>query len=315
MVLAAAAVIAAVVITGVMLSGDPPPRDRTGPGVVLVYEVAPFEGQTQTQARDLAIAGIRARLDEKGTDRPSVRAVGPAQVEIQFGGDPDSVDHVIELIERRAALGIHHVVELDPEMKATIDAAKAEAPSGITAEVDVWDGPDGPHRDEYLWSEDRLRLEAWLQGKGPAVGAGDRRVVLESMAPAAAPIKSRWRTYVIERAPIIGGADVARASVTYDQNTMRPEVELVLDDDGRVRFGQATAAAIGRKLAIVLDGRVMSAPVVMSEIPGGSIRVTMGYSDDPGDAERQAHALVSVVRAGTMPALRLVDRIDVGPAR
>jgi preprotein translocase subunit SecD len=95
---------------------------------------------------------------------------------------------------------------------------------------------------------------------------------------------------------------------------MRPIVQVDLSDGGRARFSDATEAAIGRKLAIVLDGRVVSAPVVQSRIPGGRIQITMGGSDLK-EQEREAHDLVEVLRAGSMPPVVLIERRDVGPAR
>jgi preprotein translocase subunit SecD len=279
------------------------------PVVVLLYEVAPLDGQTVAQAQTQALAGIRQRLDARALDHAGVWPEGDARVRVELGGKDVPVDRMIELIGRSAVLGIHVVVHDDPGMKAMYQAVAAEGPTGISAETDSWSGPDGVSRTDVLVSaDDRARLEAWVQAKGPrAAELGDRKVVYERVG-------QRWRAYLVEKASIVGGADVAQAEATYDAQTMRPIVQVDLSDGGRARFSDATEAAIGRKLAIVLDGRVVSAPVVQSRIPGGRIQITMGGSDLK-EQEREAHDLVEVLRAGSMPPLVLIERRDVGPAR
>jgi preprotein translocase subunit SecD len=289
------------------------------PFVVLTFEVAPLEGQSEREAVQEAIAGIRSRLDSRGLDRPNVAQAGSSRVQVEFGArglDDATVERVIELIGRRAELGIHHVVNDDPAMRAMYQAVATEGPTGISAETDAWSAPGGSMAVDYFVSaDDRARLQAWVQAKGPrAAELGARRVVYERIEPADPKQRPRWRTYLIEQASVVGGADVAKAAATYDPQTMRPNVEIELTADGRQRFASATEASIGKKLAIVLDGRVISAPVVQSRIPGGRVQITMG-AGDPDELEREAHDLVEVLRAGSMPSLTLAERRDVGPAR
>jgi len=313
--MAGVAAVAAVTITAALVLGDGGSPKGGGPYVLLTYEVAPLDGQTEVQARDLAIAGIRQRLDDRALDVPSVIFVGPSRFRVEFGTEGVDVDQVIELIQRSAVLGIHFVDDGNAAMHGMYEAVVAEDPPGIYPLFDSWSGPDGDHRDEWLWSEDRAALEAWLRARPAAEQpAADRRIALERLDEKGLKGQLKWRTYVIETAPIITGADVATSGVTYDTNTLRPEVELDLDADGRVRFADATTTHVGHKLAIVLDGRVVSAPIVQGAIPGGRIRVTMGGSD-PDAQEREAADLVAVLRAGSIPPLLLVDRRDVGPSR
>jgi preprotein translocase subunit SecD len=289
-----------------------------GPYVVLTYEVTPFEGQSEQQAVDQAVRGIRTRLDNRDLDRPSVVQSGRAQVRVELGARDVPVERVMELIMRSGGLGIHRVVHMDPGMNAMYRAVASEGPVGISAETESWTAPGGTSvTDVYVSSDDRAKLEAWVQAEGPrSSDLGERRVVYERVDPdpTAATGKPRWRTYLIEDAAIISGADVARVQATYDPATMRPIVVVELDADGRARFADATAAAVGAKLAIVLDGRVVSAPVVHSRIPGGRVQITMG-GGDPKAQEREAHDLVEVLRAGSVPPLLLIERRDVGPAR
>ncbi len=312
---AAAAAVAVAVTATLVLSGDDGPRRGAGPYVLLVYEVEARDGQAITHARDAAIRGIRERIDARGVAWSSVGAAGEARVQVEVGGEDVPVDRLIDIIGRRAELGIHRVDHEHAGMRELTRQARVDAPAGIEVRDDAWMGPHGDsHTEHFLWAEDRSALEAWVVSRGPALALGtDRRVVYERVEPfGTTPV--HWRAHVIESAAIIDGGDVVKARVLPDPITQQPQVELELGADGRQRFAEATAAALGRKLAIVLDGRVRSAPIVQSPIPGGRIVVTMGGAD-PAAQEREAHDLVAVLRAGSLPRLRLVERRDVGPAR
>jgi preprotein translocase subunit SecD len=72
-------------------------------------------------------------------------------------------------------------------------------------------------------------------------------------------------------------------------------VRVELTPDGGRRFEEFTGANIKRRLAILVDGRVASAPVILSRIPGGIISITMGAGDrdqQRADAERLVHDLL-----------------------
>ncbi len=292
-------------------------RRRFEPRLVLIYEVEVSDGTSATQARDRALHGLRERLDDREV-RAAVVADGAARIRVELAGDDLTLARLTALLERRAVLGIHRVDEDSVTMRALTALARAEAPTGITATVDHWRGPDGDaHQDDYLWSLDRPALEAWIAAaptRDPQTAvAADRRLLLEAMSPHGAG-SARWRTYLVDPDAIITGDDVDDADLVSDPDTLQLQVRLRLSDDGRVRFGTATAAALGHKLAIVLDGKVQSAPVVQSPIPGGEIVVTMG-NGSPEEVLRQASDLVAVLRAGRMPPLRRVHSEIVGPAR
>jgi preprotein translocase subunit SecD len=286
------------------------------PLVILEYDVAPGDGQADEQARDRAINAMRMRIDARAVTEPVVVPHGKSGIHVELRGDPDVLEQTIAILERTAALGIHPIVEDDAGMQAIYDAAMQEKPPGIFPMFDSWRGADDvDHRSLYLWSADPKVLDTWLHARPPAQHVGNgRRLVLEreDHPPAAAAV--RWRTHVIDLAASVTGKDVASAKVTYDEMVVRPQVELTLTADGTRRFGEATAAMVGHKLAIVLDGRVVSAPVVNAPIPGGRIVIAMGAGDEK-QVEREAFDLVETLKAGSMPPIRRLSERHVGPAR
>jgi len=107
-------------------------------------------------------------------------------------------------------------------------------------------------------------------------------------------VQTGFRTYVLEGTPILTEADVAQAEASLSGGAIRePVVVLELTPEAAGRFEQATARAVRHRLAIVVDGVVVSAPLVMSPIPGGMVQITMGNaSADPAvDARRLAGRL------------------------
>lgn len=98
--------------------------------------------------------------------------------------------------------------------------------------------------------------------------------------------------------PLFSGDQVATASIGVDQTGQRT-VDLLLKDAARQAFADYTSAHVGDFFAIVLDGRVITAPVINEAIPGGQIQVSLpGMGGLPlVDAQR----LVTFVRHGALP--------------
>ena len=112
---------------------------------------------------------------------------------------------------------------------------------------------------------------------------------------------------VRERADIDG--DMLRdASHQVSQDTGGWQVNFVLDARGGRIFGDITSKNIGRQFAIVLDEKVISAPVIRSAIPGGSGRITGDFTvEEAGD-------LAILLRAGALPVdLHIMEQRTVGP--
>lgn len=90
---------------------------------------------------------------------------------------------------------------------------------------------------------------------------------------------------------------ILEAEVTADRDTNTPMLNLTFDAPGASDFGALTGKLVRRRLLVVLDGRVTSAPVVMEAITGGRAMITFGRDAKEADAERLAKAL----RGGALP--------------
>ena len=110
-----------------------------------------------------------------------------------------------------------------------------------------------------------------------------------------------WITYYLNRAVELSGSSVTDATVFFDQATNEPQVQVTFDRAGGRRFGDMTTKHVGGKMAIILDNKVNSAPIIQGAITGGITSITVGASDR-AQALREAETLVDVLRTGSLAA-------------
>lgn len=102
--------------------------------------------------------------------------------------------------------------------------------------------------------------------------------------------------FLINDTPVVTGSDIATAAQGFDPDDNSPAVDFRLSGAGARRFGDTTAANVNRQFAIVLDGRVMSAPRINEPIYGGSVQISGGF------AMEEAIDLAAIIAAGELPA-------------
>ncbi|GJE74713.1 MULTISPECIES: protein translocase subunit SecD [Methylorubrum] len=112
----------------------------------------------------------------------------------------------------------------------------------------------------------------------------------------------------VERRVMADGSDLTDAQPAFDPQTHEPMVSFKFNLRGAQKFGQATSENVGRRMAIILDGVIQSAPVIRSAITGGSGQITGNFT------VKDANDLSVLLRAGALPAkLTVVERRVVGP--
>lgn len=112
--------------------------------------------------------------------------------------------------------------------------------------------------------------------------------------------------YVVMKKILLGGDSLDDASVSFDEYN-RPQVNFKFDTPGGRKFAEITRDNIGRRLAIVLDNQVISAPVINSVIPGNGV-IQGQFS------VQEANDLALLMRAGALPApLTVIEERTVGP--
>ncbi|GAA8359589.1 protein translocase subunit SecD [Helicobacter pylori] len=113
---------------------------------------------------------------------------------------------------------------------------------------------------------------------------------------------------LLKAIPILDGEMLTDAKVMYDQNN-QPVVSFTLDAQGAKIFGDFSGANVGKRMAIVLDNKVYSAPVIRERIGGGSGQISGNFS------VAQASDLAIALRSGAMNApIQVLEKRIVGPS-
>jgi SecD/SecF fusion protein len=114
---------------------------------------------------------------------------------------------------------------------------------------------------------------------------------------------------LLEKQAVLTGEGLVDASVRFDQSQFNESVvALRFNSEGAKKFGEVTANNIGKRLAIVLDGKVQSAPRIKDAIPSGEAVITGRFSIE------QAQDLALVLRVGALPApMHIEEERTIGP--
>lgn len=117
------------------------------------------------------------------------------------------------------------------------------------------------------------------------------------------------RKYAIYSRVELSGDMLTNASTTYDNQNNEPVVSFRFNATGARKFGDITSQNVGKLFAIVLDNKIITAPVIRSPILGGSGIISGGFTVE------SANDLSLLLRAGALPApLKIVEERSVGPS-
>jgi preprotein translocase subunit SecD len=157
---------------------------------------------------------------------------------------------------------------------------------------------------EFKLVDDNANVEGAIK-TGPPVG----RQVLYGQAGRGNGAGMEREAYVVEARPLMTGEYIQDARVRPAEQLQGASVELILNQTGARVFDQITAANVKRRLAIVLDNRVYSAPVIQERISGGRASITGNFD------LKEARDLAIVLRAGALPApVEIAEERTVGPS-
>jgi len=121
-------------------------------------------------------------------------------------------------------------------------------------------------------------------------------------------VNNPQRKYLVREIPILDGSMLTDAHVGFDQNN-RPLINFSLNSEGAEIFGDFTGKSVGKRLAVVLDGKVYSAPNINERIGGGSGQISGNYT------VMEAKDLSIALRSGSILApIYLMEKRSVGPS-
>jgi preprotein translocase subunit SecD len=157
---------------------------------------------------------------------------------------------------------------------------------------------------EFKLLDEEGDIEAALKGNVPE---GDILLYQRSVDPKTGGV--RKIPYLLKEKTLMTGEYLKDARVALESQFHEPYVALEFDDVGAKLFEQITGANVKKRLAIILDDNVYSAPVIQERIPGGRAQITGRFDT------KEASDLAIVLRAGALPApVRIIEERTVGPS-
>jgi len=115
--------------------------------------------------------------------------------------------------------------------------------------------------------------------------------------------------YAVKKTPELTGGVVTNAQASVDPEDNRPVVNMEMNSEGARDWARITGSNIGKRIAIIMDKGVFSAPVVQGKIPGGHSRITGMESPN------EARLLEIVLKAGALPApTSIIEQRSIGPS-
>jgi preprotein translocase subunit SecD len=241
----------------------------------LVYELHSTEVERiKTSAINQALETLRNRIDEFGVAEPLIQRMGSNQIAIQLPGVKDP-QRAKDLIQETALLEF----KLLEESKIALD---------LPSQVEKG-------------QEEAVRRD--FEGKMPE-GA---EILFES-AVSKPDGRGYSIPYLVKKDAVLTGDVLQDARVTIGEFN-EPIVSLTFDSKGAQEFSSLTGANIGKRMAVVLDGKIYSAPVIRDRISGGRAIIEGTFT------MAEANDLAVVLRAGALPApLKTLQDLTVGPS-
>lgn len=237
---------------------------------------------------DRLLAVLRNRVDQYGVTEPIIQKSGEDRIIIDLPGiqDPKAA---LELIGKTAQMDFREVL-------------------GSTGSA-----PPAPQRQNYdsdiqfVQAQERWRQAVALQDNASADLVARAADIEGAIVAPSEDDDDAGRWYLLGPA-LLSGRELETAGISPD-SLGRMGVSLSFNSEGARLFEDATGRLVGRQIAIVLDGVVISAPVVQSRISGGQAQITGRFTAD------EASRLAIMLRAGALPvAVEIAENRSVGPS-
>lgn len=236
----------------------------------------------KTHSVDQSLEIIRNRIDQFGVAEPVIIRQGTDEIVIQLPGVRDP---------KRAMKLLGDTAQL--EFKLVAEAPGLNLPELIDQAKKSGQWKDG---------EDLKKLNRALQNRLPSDTSihfeknVDPKTRIETLSP-----------ILLENKVLMTGDMVKDAQVRIGGSFNEPYVSLDLTGRGGKLFGQITEKNVGRRMAIVLDNNVRSAPVIRERILGGSAQISGSFTHE------EASDLAIVLRVGALPApVNIIQNLTVG---
>ncbi|NTV07076.1 MAG: protein translocase subunit SecD [Chlorobium limicola] len=281
-----------------------------------------------TRAREI----IRNRIDQYGVAEPVITTQGSRRIIIELAGISDE-NRVRNLLKGTAKLEFKLLREPEVLLRvldklnssltaqsvvsalpAVADTAGVLPPASAAASKSV-----GPLYDVltimqngnvYVPAESReFVVKLFQRSDIKALIPQDSELLLAAKPDQLQDGRNYYPVFLLRKTAELTGGVITEAKASFSAEGAQPEVLMEMNSEGTAKWARITGANIGKRVAIVLDGAVYSAPVVQSKIPNGN-SVINGI-----ESVEEAKDLEIVLKAGALPApVRIIEERTVGPS-
>ncbi|MDZ8117135.1 protein translocase subunit SecD [Pontiella agarivorans] len=254
------------------------------------------------ETQQIAVEIIRNRIDGLGTAEPEIYPQGNDRIVVRLPGvDPETRADAKAQISRDAVLSFKLVHNDSAQWVAEVFGA-GQMPPGFKM-----GGQDGAGiflvRDREAMADEELDRAFFKRLRR----FGDKPADFMLMEDRHKDNSKIYRPEFIERRRQMGGDRVQNASVMPDPMTGLPTISLEFDAEGRNEFGRVTEENVNRRLAVILDDKLYSAPNINEAIYGNA-SISGSFSN------AEARKLANVLKAGALPGrVKIVEERTVAP--
>jgi preprotein translocase subunit SecD len=248
--------------------------DRTGEGAYSLD--TDYARQLRKDSVDQALEKIRNRIDKYGVTEPTIVRQGDNEIVIQLPGEKDPEE---------AKRYIGQTAQLEFKLLDEESTLPSQFPPALEDD----------------------QMEEFLAQIANSVPEGDE-VLFERIEDAQTGKVIR-RPYLVKKEVLMSGEYIEQASLQIDDRYNEYYVAMSFDRTGGRIFADITEKNVRKRMAIVLDGNVYSAPTINEKIAGGNAQITGSFTN------KEAKMLADVLEIGALPAdLNLLQNVTVGPS-
>jgi preprotein translocase subunit SecD len=307
-------------------------------------KVAKMLEDESKKAIDRAIEIVGNRVDQYGVSEPSIQKLGGTRINVELPGvsketevrqllqgtallefkllkDPDVGYAVMKAIDNTLAAGsAADTTDTSLVASASIkDTAKITTPEGeMDQEQFAKKHPfftialvSQQHPGEAMVSEEnRDKVRRWLERDDVLRSIpGDIQFLWSAKPRIVEGGRKYFALYPVKSTPELTGGVIVNAKATLDPGFNQPIVTMEMNSDGSREWARITGANVNKRIAIVMDNAVFSAPVVRGKIAGGHSQI------EGMDNLDEARLLEIVLKAGALPApVDIIEQRSVGPS-
>jgi preprotein translocase subunit SecD len=284
-----------------------------------------------------AIEIISNRVNQYGVSEPSIQPQGSRRIIVELPGIAKE-EEAKRLLQGRALLEFtllkepkftfkvmnaidKHLAEvLTTQDQATKDSLTAKDSTGQLSEEEfavkhpfyalAMINPKSQNADAFVKEKNISKLKNYLSRPDVKQLIPDNIKFVFSAKPITTENGEKiFRLYLVNKTPELTGGVITDAQANIDPQTTSPIVTMQMNSEGARDWARITGSNIGKRIAIILDGVVYSAPVVRGKIPGGRSQI-----EGMADLE-EAKLLEIVLKAGALPApIDIIEERTVGPS-